>query len=291
VPKSAVSRSSRLATVLLSALGIVAATATAPALAAGSPAHSVASSGGNYLALGDSVPFGYHNVTDLAVYANPHNLVGYPELLAKETHRRLTNASCPGETSGSFIDPTSDVYKCEGPGGYRTNFPLHVAYPGSQLAFAVHYLRTTHDVRLVTLQIGANDVFLCQSATADQCTSPAEQQAVLARVHENIERIVTTLRHQGHYHGRLVVVDYYALDYADPTAVQGAEALDRAIDTAAADRGAAVASGFRAFAAIALARGAGDSRAAGLVRPAPDVHPTPFGQDLLEDAVQAVVGR
>lgn len=291
MPNSVVSRSSRLATVLLGALGIVAATATAPALAASSAAHSVTSNGGNYLALGDSVPFGYHNVTDLAVYANPRNLVGYPELLAKETHRRLTNASCPGETSGSFIDPTSDVYKCEGPAGYRTNFPLHVDYPGSQLAFAVHYLRTTPDVRLVTLQIGANDVFLCQSATADQCTSPAEVQAVLTRVHENIERIVTTLRQQGHYDGRLVVVDYYALDYADPTAVQGAEALDQAIDTAAVDRGAVVASGFRAFAHIALTRGAGDSRAAGLVRPAPDVHPTLFGHDRLEDAVQAVIAR
>jgi hypothetical protein len=166
-----------------------------------------------------------------------------------------------------------------------------VGYSGSQLSFAVHYLRTTPNVRLVTLQIGANDVFLCQSGTADQCTNPAEVQAVLKLVRENIETIVTTLRDQGHYRGPLVVVDYYALNYADQPTVQGTEALDQAIDTAAIDRGARVASGFLAFAPIALARGAGDSRAAGLVRPAPDVHPTSFGQDLLEDAVQAVTRR
>jgi lysophospholipase L1-like esterase len=274
-------RTRRLATVLLAAAGLVVAAAATPALADEGAT-------GSYLALGDSVPFGFHDTTDPALYLDPHNLVGYPELLAQEAHLRLTNASCPGETTGSFMNPTQEVFKCEGPAGYRTNFPLHVNYAGSQLAFAVHYLRTTRDVRLVTLQLGANDAFLCQATTPDQCASPAELQPVLARIHENIEQIVTTLRTQGHYHGQIVVVDYYALNYADPVGVQGAKALDLAIDTAAKDRDASVASGFLAFAPIAFAKGGGDSRAAGLVRPAPDVHPTPFGHEVLEDAVQSV---
>jgi hypothetical protein len=283
----ALTHTRRLATVLLAAAGLVVAAAATPALAAGTSAQSD-SAAPSYLALGDSVPFGFHNTTNPALYLNPNNLVGYPELLAQEAHLRLANASCPGETTGSFIDPTQEIFKCEGPAGYRTNFPLHVNYAGSQLAFAVHYLRTTPNVRLVTLQLGANDVFLCQAVTADHCASPAELQRVLTLVHENIERIVTTLRTQGHYRGRLIVVDYYALNYADPVDVQGTVALDRAIDTAAKDRGASVASGFLAFAPIAIAKGGGDSRAAGLVRPAPDVHPTPFGQEVLEDAVQLV---
>jgi lysophospholipase L1-like esterase len=256
-------------------------------MAAGSSSHG-GHDDGSYLALGDSVPFGYHNATDPTVYLDPTNLVGYPELLAGETHLRLANASCPGETSGSFIDPTTDVYKCEGPAGHRTNFPLHVRYGGSQLAYAIDYLRTTRDVRLVTVQIGANDVFLCQSRTADQCSSPAELLPVLARAHENVETILTALRQQGHYRGPIVVVDYYALDYADQPTTQATAALDKAVDTAALDRGARFASGFLAYAPIASAKGAGDSRVAGLVRPAPDVHPTPFGQEVLEDAVQAV---
>jgi lysophospholipase L1-like esterase len=275
-------------TVLLAAIGIVAATATAPALAAGSSPHGAGAPG--YLALGDSVPFGFYNA-DPSVYLRQATLVGYPELLAAETHLRLSNASCPGETSSSFIDATTDVYKCEGPAGYRTNYPLHVAYPGSQLDYAVHYLRTTRNVRLVTLQIGANDVFRCQSLTADQCTSPAEQQAVLTTVHRNVATIVQALRQQGHYSGRIVVVDYYSLDYADQPSTQATAALDQAIDQAALAGRARVASGFLAYAPIAWAKGGGDSRAAGLVRPAPDVHPTPFGHEVLEDAVQAVYGH
>jgi lysophospholipase L1-like esterase len=278
VDLTALRRPSRLAAVLLAALGVVTAPAAAPALAA---------DGAGYLALGDSVPFGFHDAAP-AVYAHPGNLVGYPELLAAETHLRLANASCPGETSGSFLDPASDVYRCEGPAGYRTNYPLHVSYPGSQLAYAVHYLRTTRDVRLVTLQIGANDAFRCQDLTADHCSSPAEQQAVFATVHRNVGTILTALRQQGHYRGRVVVVDYYALDYADQPTAQATAALDATIDQAARAGGAHVVSGFRAFQPIAAARG-GDSRAAGLVRPAPDVHPTPSGHEVLEDAVQAVV--
>ena len=277
----ALAHTRRLVTVVLAAAGLVVAAAATPALAS-------TSAPGNYLALGDSVPFGFHNAVNPAIFLNPRNLVGYPELLAHEEHLRLANASCPGETTGSFINPTRDIFKCEGPAGYRTNFPLHVKYSGSQLAFAVHYLRTTPNVRLVTLELGANDVFRCQAQTADQCASPAELQPVLAKLHENIERIVTTLRTQGHYRGQIIVVDYYALNYADPVGVAGAEALDKAIDTAARDRGARVASGFLAFEPIAFAKGGGDSRAAGLVRPAPDVHPTPFGHEVLEDTVQRV---
>jgi GDSL-like Lipase/Acylhydrolase family len=284
----ALRRTRRLATVLLASVGLVVAAAATPALADDGSSGYGSSGVANYLALGDSVPFGFHNTTNPAIYLNPRNLVGYPELLAHEEHLRLANASCPGETTGSFINPTKDVFKCEGPAGYRTNFPLHVRYAGSQLAFALHYLRTTPDVRLVTLQLGANDVFLCQATTADHCASPAELQPVLAKVHANIAGILTALRTQGHYRGRIVVVDYYSLNYADPVDVQGTLALDQAIDTAALQRGARVASGFLAFARIALLKGHGDSRAAGLVRPAPDVHPTPFGQEVLEDAVQFV---
>lgn len=283
----ALTRPRRLVTVLLAAVGITLATAASPAMAAGSSSQGGASGGPSYLALGDSVPFGYYNAGP-EVYANPANLVGYPELLARANHLRLANASCPGETTGSFMDTTVDVFKCEGPAGYRTNFPLHVRYEGSQLDYAVHYLRTTHDVRLVTLQIGANDLFLCQSQPT-QCAGPGELEAVLTKVHENIEEIVTTLREQGHYKGPIVVVDYYALNYADEPSTQVSAALAQAIDSAAQDRDARVASAFLAYAPIAWAKGGGDSRAAGLVRPAPDVHPTPFGQKVLKRTVQAAI--
>ncbi len=53
--------------------------------------------------------------------------------------------------------------------GYRTMFPLHVKYSGSQLDYAVSYLKTHKNVRLVSLMIGANDLFVCEETTADHC--------------------------------------------------------------------------------------------------------------------------
>src|SRR5690349_3540661 len=107
----ALAHTRRLMTVVLAAAGLVVAAATTPALA------STSSTAGNYLALGDSVPFGFHNAVNPAIFLNPRNLVGYPELLAHEEHLRLANASCPGETTGSFINPRQDIFKCEGPAG------------------------------------------------------------------------------------------------------------------------------------------------------------------------------
>ena len=37
-------------------------------------------------------------------------------------------------------------------------FPLHVKYSGSQLDYAVSYLKTHKKVRLVSLMVGANDL-------------------------------------------------------------------------------------------------------------------------------------
>jgi lysophospholipase L1-like esterase len=173
-------------------------------------------------------------------------------------------------------------------------FPLHVTYASpleSQLHYALRVLRNgQNDVDLITLTLGANDVFVCQGTTPDACASPSELQSVAKHIHADLDTILSALRTQGRYDGRIAVVDYYSPDYTDPL-TQVVRLIDDAIDSAAADHHALVASGFRAFRAIALARGGGDSRAAGLVRPAPDLHPTPLGQDVLEDAVQHSLSR
>ena len=58
--------------------------------------------------------------------------------------------------------------------GYRPKYPLHVKYSGSQLDYAVSYLKKHTNVRLVSLMIGANDFFACEAATADHCASLTE---------------------------------------------------------------------------------------------------------------------
>jgi lysophospholipase L1-like esterase len=97
---------------------------------------------------------------------------------------------------------------------------------------------------------------------------------------------VTALRTDGGYHGKVVVVTYYALNYAGAAAAP-TQLLDAAIDQAASAAGATVASGFDAFNPVAQKSG-GDAVAAGLVIPG-DVHPTAKGQQLLADAVERAV--
>ena len=132
---------------------------------------------------------------------------------------KVVNAACPGETSSSLIDNTAQSNGCENtPGkgnvGYRTLYPLHVSYSGSQLAFAVSYLKKHQNVRLVSLMIGANDGLMCQETTADQCTSLPEQAAVLETVAKNVHTILSEIRTKAHYNGQLAIVNYYSVDAA-----------------------------------------------------------------------------
>src|SRR5436190_7262657 len=103
--------------------------------------------GSTYLALGDSVSFGYQEpqVVPAPNYAKASTFRGFPEHLARALHLRVFNASCPGESSASFLNTSAPSYGCENfPGaniGYRKSAPLHVRYSGSQLSYAVSFLR------------------------------------------------------------------------------------------------------------------------------------------------------
>jgi lysophospholipase L1-like esterase len=274
--------------------------------AAGSGDHSAPSvtrssrpAGQGYLALGDSLAFGYRPtaVTRVAAYRNPANFTGYPEDVARALKLRAVNASCPGETTASMINPTAPNSGCEtsadGNLGYRSLAPLHVSYTGSQLGFALRYLRQHPDTKLVTIDIGANDMFLCQQTTPDHCTG-ADFAHALAAVTKNLDAILNAMRNQAHYRRTLVVLTYYTLDYADRTSVAQTEALNAALATPAAHYAARLADGFTAFRA-ASARAAGNACAAGLAirltSGACDEHPTAHGQQVLAQAIEQALNR
>jgi lysophospholipase L1-like esterase len=252
-----------------------------------------------YLALGDSVAFGYRppEVTAPADYLDAGNFRGYPEVLARRTRLRVTNASCPGETTSSMLDVTAQSNGCENsvdsPVGYRTAYPLHTAYAGSQVDYAVRFLRQHRRTRLVSIDIGANDLFVCQATTADKCTG-TDFAATVGTVRTNLDTILSTLRHRGRYHHRLVVLTYYSLDYGDPVGTAGITALDAAIAAAARANHAVVADGFGAFRRASAASG-GDTCAAGLIIKLPDgtcnVHPTRKGHRVLARAVARAAHR
>jgi lysophospholipase L1-like esterase len=253
---------------------------------------------GTYLALGDSVAFGY--VPPQAVpapnYLVAHSFVGYPEYLAQQLNERVSNASCPGETTASLLVAGAQSNGCENspgsPIGYATLYPLHVQYQGTQMDYALHYLAAHKHTRLVTIDIGANDAFLCQETTADHCTSTQELLAVANEIATNLGTIVHDLRDVAGYQGPVVVLTYYSLSYSDPVAVAGAQFLNSVLTGVTTSSGGIVADGFAAFQGPSLAFG-GDPCAAGLLIKLPDgtcnIHPSPAGQRLLAAAIAKVI--
>jgi lysophospholipase L1-like esterase len=280
---------------LVIALAVLVPVALTPTAAAAGvqPVHA----GFDYLALGDSVAFGYRPpaVTPPAAYLDADNFVGYPEDLATARTLRLANASCPGETTASMITAGAQSNGCENslgsPVGYRTLFPLHVDYSGTQLAYAIDYLRSHPRTRLVTINIGANDLFICQATTADRCTG-TDFPAVLRQIGANLATALSALRQTAHYHHNLVLLTYYSLNYADPVGVAGTTALNAALTAAAAPFDAVVADGFAAFQSASAAAG-GDPCAAGLLIPLPtggcNIHPSALGHQLLAAAIDSVI--
>ena len=288
----------RLIGIGLAGTAMVAAVSLIPALPAAAAPLNGAAGNGTYLALGDSVAFGYvpPNAVPAPDYLDPSSFVGYPEDVAQALHLRVSNASCPGETTASFYIPGAQSNGCENsPGssvGYRTEYPLHVQYPGTQMLYALGYLaRHRQTTRLVTIDVGANDVFLCQETTADACASPAELQAVLKKIEVNLAIIYALIRDVARYHGPLVALTYYSLDYADPTQVAGTEALNSAIASVTEKFGGKVADGFAAFEGPSAAFG-GSPCAAGLLIKVPggcNIHPSPEGHQLLAQAIEDVI--
>lgn len=276
--------------------GAAVARPTSPAAPSGLPLTA----GSTYLALGDSVTFGYEESTVVPApnYRNAGGFAGYPEMLGRELRLRIVNASCPGETSSSFIHVSAQSNGCENsPGnpsvGYRRAYPLHARYRGSQLSFALRYLRSHPGVRLVSLMIGANDLFVCQETTADGCASHAEQQAALGVIERNVRTILATIRHKAGYTGQLAIVNYYSLNYASPIASAESAELNRAQDTAARPYHVVIANAYRTF-AVASAHSGNDTCTAGLLTQlgAPGtcgVHPSSAGQTLLAATLEGAI--
>jgi lysophospholipase L1-like esterase len=158
------------------------------------------------------------------------------------------------------------------------------------MQYALKYLTVHRHTRLVTINIGANDLFLCQETTADACASAAEVQAVLQEIQANI---YTKIRDVAHYHGLLVALTYYSLSYSDPAQVAGTEALNSAIASVTEKFGGKVADGFAAFEGPSAAFG-GSPCAAGLLIKLPDgtcnIHPSPAGHLVLAKAIEDVAG-
>jgi len=124
----------RVATALVVAVMVALSPVVAnPPAAATSASDRSGHRGDRYLlALGDSISFGFQGpkLTD------PPNAAafdsGYVDILAARRSLEVTNFSCPGETTATFI-PGGCPWRLSG-------FPVYDRYRGSQMAAAVAFL-------------------------------------------------------------------------------------------------------------------------------------------------------
>ena len=243
-----------------------------------------------YLALGDSLAFGFNPLADPT---DPAHFVGYPERATIALRDTLTNASCPGETSSHLINLAGSDNGC---GTWRgLGLPLHVGYASatqSQLAFADAFLKEHPKTQVVSLDIGANDVFVLQKSCGyDAGCILAGLPNVVATFSANLDTIYGHLRHEDGYNHKLVALSFYARDYvSDPVSTAVASLMRDALKERTEAWGGVLADGFEAFRDASAPYG-GDTCAAGLrivLSTSPlvcDDHPSPLGRDLLAQAL------
>lgn len=191
-----------------------------------------------YLALGDSLAFGFqpdlnfdHGYSDyfaanLAHYGDSH----------------YANMACPGETSTTMINGD-----CPYP--FLRKYP----YLGSQLTAAVNFIqRHAGQVSPVTLDIGANDVL--GNIDTSNCTINVDGfNAALATVDTNLTQTILPEIHNALVVNGQVTGDFVMMNYYDPyqnicpNTVPYAEELNQHLANDASGFGVTVVDVFTAF--------------------------------------------
>lgn len=230
----------------LVALSIVLLATLAGALPAAASREGADNPGHYYLALGDSLAYGFQLGKFLAQLPNVNAATfntGYVDdfaalLRTVQDPIGTANFGCPGETTASYF--VGCAYHA---GGY----PLHDTYSGPQEAAALAFLRSHRDqAGVITLDNGANDITPCLTSPDPACIPNT-----LARVGANLNRALGELREAAPNAEIIVMLYYDPYAAAFPSSVPGLLALNSVIATAATAHGARLAD---AFAPINLAQ-------------------------------------
>jgi len=209
-----------------------------------SPTSRAAGTGGldssheYYLALGDSVAFGYRQAQADSELASGHPFdpatfnTGYVDDFARMLDVVLpgihaVNLACPGETSLTFLQPGGCPW---------LPVPLHTNYAGSQMDAALAFLHAHPDqVKVITLSLGLSDAFdlphICH-----QCVNPSFLDTP-DQTEDNLIEILTSLYQAAP--GSEILVPQYESPFATSDASKDAEvgSLNAVIDEAADESG------------------------------------------------------
>lgn len=229
-----------------SALATLALTAGATTAASASPPPRLAPPKSYYLALGDSIAYGFQTSKALAGLPPEAFNTGYADLFAarlRQLRPRIAtvNYSCPGESTTSFLLPC--IWKASG-------HALHNDYPGSQLGAALAFLAAHRgQVSPITLSLNGNDIneFLLTCPPGDLACLQAGAPAAIAAYQTRLTSILRHLRAAAPG-AEIIVVGAYdpdigAFAFADPLFTQ----LNQAQREAAATVRARFADPFPAF--------------------------------------------
>lgn len=220
---SAASRPRLRGLCVLAALCALFVAAPAANAAQNDPVIQAPVAGGTYLALGDSLAFGYQTARLQACAGtgctspDTQYPTSYPTSFgqlfgASALNVRTVNLGCPGETSGTLINDTNATTGC-------TTYPfaLHDNHPGkTQLQAAIDTVQTYGKrVSPITIDIGANDVLRMvngQCTTAGVISLTCVQQnapATFATVQSNLDYTLNALRQAGGVKHEIIVIGLY----------------------------------------------------------------------------------
>ena len=191
-----------------------------------------------YLALGDSLAFGYQpNLS----FSHSYPQQWYSSNLSSHHVTSYTNYGCNGETSATFIS-----------GGCPYAFLLHNYYVGSQLNAALSFLKKHPGaVSPVSLDIGAND--LLPDINASTCVISSTWSTDLANLDTRLTgtilpKLTAALTVNGVRTGDLVMMNYYdPYQNTCPTSLSYVQTLNQHLAADAAQFNVPVADVFTAF--------------------------------------------
>jgi lysophospholipase L1-like esterase len=241
----------------------------------------------SYLALGDSLAFGYSQAKFNSLYPNENPAsyhTGYVDDLGavlKFVHPGLqvVNDGCPGETTESFIN---------GPCEYQLAFPLHHPYSGgktsSQLSDALNYLGSHKgSVNLITLDIGANDALgvIKTTCSLEPACIASHAPALFTHIATNLGGILAQLRGAAPQTQVIVLGLYNPFGSSIAGADQLTAQLNETMSAVAAAAGARFANPLPYFNPPGKAEQPTLCLLTNMCTPLVDIHPTDLGYAVL----------
>ena len=181
------------------------------------------------LALGDSISFGFQG-PKLTNPPDPEAFdTGYADVLAARDPRlEVTNYSCPGETTTSFISGACPWR--------QAGFAVHNPYQGSQLDAALAFLRAHRSAAgTVTLAIWGNDILALSIACGGDLTCVSQRAAAeTAAFAGRLSTILQALRRAAPAADIAVLAPFHAFPPPTPEIDALYDALNVAVANAAA---------------------------------------------------------